>query len=507
MAKMRAMQHNSRTNSGGKTHGTLHNDRNFDTSKADNIHPERAQDNVYSTCYPGEDLTFEQVELKFYTEHFSQQLSQTNEAYLRNGHPERCKDMEAWKAIKRNAPEETVLQVGTMEDHITREQLRACYQDYAAWLESWNADHGHPFTVLTTALHADEVGAPHIHTRRVWHYEEKNGVLRIGQEKALEAAGVPLPHPDEAPSKRNNRKMTFDAMTREKWLDVLREHSLDIERIAVPDGRHNRDKEAMIRDKYSEMILESGKAQERLEAAHVALTAAEAERASIGSEVEKLNQAAVEASQKLSEVTTATQEAEQELGRVNATLDAVRPSEPLPEGKKTITGQIKLPKNDFDTLVKAASVARAAKSDADQLRSENERLSKENDSLRKQIPSSLQRFLDEAKLNHLEERMASLENAIYRVVASLWRQLVEPFRQQRPTVWLFKQVQPYWTRDQKLLFQGARETVDLGRDLAGGEHKLLDKILEQLRYPREQREAAQEQIRPQFRERDFYRGR
>lgn len=262
MAKMRSMQHNSRANSQGRTHGTKHNDRNFDVNLADNIDQEKSKDNVYWHLYQDSDpeLSFDAAELKFYADAFGTQLQETNDAYLKNRHPERCKTMPEWKMSRRNAPEETTMQIGKMEEHVDAKILMDCFQDYNARLEAWNDAHGRPFTQLTYALHVDEA-VPHIQSRRVWHYEDAKGQLRVGQEKALAAAGVELPDPKKPEGKKNNRKMTFDAMAREMWLDVLQEHGLDIERDPIPDGKHNREKETMIRDKYQDMIAET----ERLE--------------------------------------------------------------------------------------------------------------------------------------------------------------------------------------------------------------------------------------------------
>lgn len=253
---MRTMQHNSRANAGGRVHGTKHNDRNFDVEKADNIDIERSAGNVYWNVYNDPTMTFEQAELRFYEEMFGEQLRRTNEKYLQNGHPERCRTMAEWKMAKRNAPEETVMQIGKMEAHVDADTLMACHHEYDRRLNAWNEEHGKPFTTLTFALHVDEA-VPHIQTRRVWHYTTDDGVMKIGQEKALAAAGVELPFPELPEGRKNNRKAAFDKMCRGMWLDILHEHGLDIEREAVPDGKHNRDKEKMIRDKYEALLEES----------------------------------------------------------------------------------------------------------------------------------------------------------------------------------------------------------------------------------------------------------
>ncbi len=259
MGKMRTMTHNSRTNAAGRVHGTKHNDRNFDVNAADNIDPERVHLNEYQNCYDDSSVKFSDVELRFYEEHFREQLEKINANYIKNRHPERVKTMEQFKASKQYCPEETTYQIGKMEKHVDHEKLKAVYEDYRKRLEAWNEEHGKPFTILTSALHVDEDGAPHYQDRRVWHYyDQESGFFKIGQEKALEAAGIDLPDPDKKMGRRNNRKMTFDKMARGMWLDCCHEHGLDVERVALPDGKkHNLDKEDMIREKYQAILDEN----------------------------------------------------------------------------------------------------------------------------------------------------------------------------------------------------------------------------------------------------------
>lgn len=251
---MRATRHN------GRGYSAKHNDRDFDVKEAPHIDPDKAELNYLWNCYSDPTLTFEQVELKYYNETFGHQLEATNQKYIEQYHPERVKSMETWMKSNRHCPEESIMQIGNMEDKVDRQVFIECSNDFSERLEQWNVEHGKPFTTLTKAIHADEAGAVHDHTRRVWHYEAADG-LRIGQEKALMAAGVELPDDKKPEGRNNNRKMTFDAMCRDLWLDVLRDHGLEIEREPVPDGKHNMTKEEMIREKYKTMIEKTEIAQ------------------------------------------------------------------------------------------------------------------------------------------------------------------------------------------------------------------------------------------------------
>lgn len=72
----------------------------------------------------------------------------------------------------------------------------------------------------------DEEGAPHIHMRRAWIYKDENGTESIAQSKALQAAGIPLPHPDKPAGRHNNRKQVFSAMERQALYEICRGYGL-----------------------------------------------------------------------------------------------------------------------------------------------------------------------------------------------------------------------------------------------------------------------------------------
>lgn len=283
---MRTTTHHSRGKSGSrKAYGTHHNDRDFDLEVAEHIDPTLTPNNkdwhLYQDVAP--ELTFTEAELRFYEDHFAEQLEEINQNYRKNRHPERCKDMAAWKSTKQNAPEESLFQIGDMHEtgqYADAETLLACYEDFLLFEAQWNQEHGNPFTVLTRSLHVDEPGCPpHIQTRKVWHYRTDTGELRVGQERALEMAGLELPHPDKKPSRYNHRKMVYDAMMREKWLDILQEHGIQVEREPLPSGRgkKSKDKEQYLRDKFKAVERELAAAKEELAAAKEDIAALETE--------------------------------------------------------------------------------------------------------------------------------------------------------------------------------------------------------------------------------------
>lgn len=272
---MRVTQHSGRKHRTGKTYSTKHNDRNF-SSEADNIDREKTSDNIvwtwcdkFETLEDGSPLhSIDEVELVFYQERYGKQLASTNEKYIKARHKERVKSMDAWRKQVKHAPEEVITQIGRMNDHPDLDLFTKCFQEYLDELEKWNKSHGDVMHILDWSLHQDEIGAPHTHIRRVWdYYNSETKQFELGQEKALEAAGVPLPHPDKAPGRFNNRKMTFDAEMRIVWQNICKEHGLEIETIPLPKNEVGMSLDQKIRQNEEERRqkeIEAEKKQEEL---------------------------------------------------------------------------------------------------------------------------------------------------------------------------------------------------------------------------------------------------
>lgn len=255
---MRATQHSGRYNKKGKGFSPRHNDRYFNLELSDHIDVTRINDNIYYNLYDGTynesmkdgKLSFDAAEKRFYTEVFYDQWQHTQQTYRNNRHASRCKSFEDW--CSKNAPEEVILQIGDTDESVSKEDFKACVVEYNKHLKAWSEAHGEPFKILSIGIHNDEA-VPHAHLRRVW-VADKNGLKTVGQNKALIQAGVELPNPDKPEGRYNNRKQTFDAEMRAKWLDICEAHGFKVEREALPDGKHNRTKEQLIRDKYTEML-------------------------------------------------------------------------------------------------------------------------------------------------------------------------------------------------------------------------------------------------------------
>lgn len=218
---MRMTIHNGRAGKNG-TYSPKHNDRNFDISSAEHIDPERMPGNVYWN-WTGENVSFEDAEKKFYEEHCREYLDAVNRRHREQRHPERVRDMDTYRTARQTCPEETLFMIGNRDEHLPPKTLRAICEKLKDWEESTVSG----LKVLDMALHVDEEGAPHIHIRRAWIYRDENNVESIAQSKALQAAGIPLPHPDKPAGRHNNRKQTFSAMERQALYEICREYGIE----------------------------------------------------------------------------------------------------------------------------------------------------------------------------------------------------------------------------------------------------------------------------------------
>ena len=215
---LKLTRHNGRAGTHG-TYNPKHNDRSFNLANGEHIDPERAKGNIYWDCFHGfrsaldpqdpDDLaaTFSDVERQFYETHYTAFVESQNERNAKIRHTERNRSIPDLLSSRKTCPEETIYQLGTLDEHASAEDLLNIVTEFIDEFKSKFGDHVH---VLDWALHLDE-STPHIHERHVFDCENKYGEVAPQQEKALEALGFELPDPNKPLSRRNNRKITFDA--------------------------------------------------------------------------------------------------------------------------------------------------------------------------------------------------------------------------------------------------------------------------------------------------------
>ena len=258
---LKLTRHNGRAGAHG-TYNPKHNDRSFNLSNSEHIDPERAKGNIYWDCFHGfrsaldpqdpDDLgaTFSDVEWQFYESRYSNFVESQNERNAKIRHTERNRSIPDLLSSRKTCPEETIYQLGTLDEHASAEDLLNIVTEFIEEFKAKFGDHVH---VLDWALHLDE-STPHIHERHVFDCENKYGEVAPQQEKALEALGFELPDPDKPLNRRNNRKIAFDAACRKMLFEIAKRHGLELEEEAEYGNRKYLEKQDFILAKQKEQL-------------------------------------------------------------------------------------------------------------------------------------------------------------------------------------------------------------------------------------------------------------
>ena len=258
---MKLTRHNGRSGKNG-VYNPKHNDRRFDIANNEHIDEDRANQNVYWDCYQGfhfpkdqeqEDrivYSFEQIERAFYSERYDDFCEGQHERNRKTGHSNRDRTTEDLRLDKKTCPEESLIQIGTMEKSVSPAVLA---EIAAEFFEEFDRRFGEHIHILDWSLHLDEA-TPHINERHVFDCENRYGEIAPQQEKALEVLGFDLPNPDQKPGKLNNRKMTFDAACRAILFDICEKHGLHLDHEPEYGGRKYLEKQDYILMKQKEKI-------------------------------------------------------------------------------------------------------------------------------------------------------------------------------------------------------------------------------------------------------------
>ena len=276
---MKMTRHNGRSGKHG-AYNPKHNDRRFDIANSEHIDQDRAKQNVYWDCYQGfhfpmdqeqEDkivYSFEQIERVYYLEHYLDYCEAQHERNRQTGHSGRDRSPEDLLKDKKTCPEESLIQIGTMEQSVPPDVLAKVAMEFFDEFDHRFGEHIH---ILDWSLHLDE-STPHIHERHVFDCENRYGEIAPQQEKALEALGFDLPNPDQKPGKLNNRKMTFDAACRAMLFDICKKHGLHLDQEPEYGGRKYLEKQDYILMKQKEKIADQDRTIESKEAELTAIT-------------------------------------------------------------------------------------------------------------------------------------------------------------------------------------------------------------------------------------------
>lgn len=254
MGKFRLSSRMSRKDAGP----AKHNSRTDFIEQPKHIDPTKENNNWYWTCIDGEvqKADFQEMELNYYKARFGKALEKQNNKHKKNRQYKRCKEIKDIYNSKTYKPEEVILQVGDMNNSITKDELLKIYKDFY----NWHIAQFPEVTFLNAALHDDEMGAPHVHIRRVWESQDDDGTVKICQSDVLKKHNIERPDTSKKEGRYNNPKMTYTKQVREKLLQICIDNGIDIEmEIVDSDAKH------LHPDEYKKMKIAQSKLKDTIE--------------------------------------------------------------------------------------------------------------------------------------------------------------------------------------------------------------------------------------------------
>lgn len=226
---MKITNRNGKKDAGGK-----HNDRQFDLDSAPHINKDKVKDNKYFTYTGDYTKTLYETEMEFYETYFSDHIkaqNARNDSYKKSS---RNKTVEDYYSSYRTRLEDKILQVGDKNDHISGEELWECALDYAQKFNDLFGDH---CKIVDMALHVDEA-TPHVHIRRAWIAQDKDGYDCISQQMALDQMGFTRPDPHSPQGKYNNPVMVFTKTDAALFENVCIEHGIEFDKSRPVNREH-----------------------------------------------------------------------------------------------------------------------------------------------------------------------------------------------------------------------------------------------------------------------------
>jgi len=162
----------------------------------------------------------EEAEKKLYDKIFTKELELHNQKSRKKGNYGRIMTMDEWMKTERHSPIENTFKVGSRNGFIQASDLWDCYMQFVDWR---NKRFGNNLILISAAMYVGKSKTPEIIERYVLYWRDSRGIMYTEHKKSLEQAGMDLPYPEQPEGRTNYRKKAFDAMCREKWLDIVEE--------------------------------------------------------------------------------------------------------------------------------------------------------------------------------------------------------------------------------------------------------------------------------------------
>lgn len=395
-----------------------HNDRNFDLDKADHIDQDKQGLNsnvIWSTDSSDQRYTFEEWERKYYEDHYSESLTATNERYIAQRHPEKCRTMEDW--MKTYKPTEAIIQLGNAEEQIDHQYLIKSAMETITELKEKYPQ----FVPLDLAIHRDET-TPHIHLRFVIEGHDKSGHLKPLKTQGLKEMGIECPDMSKPEGRHNNPLMTFTAEARKILYKKIEELGLDLDKTPHLNQQHKE----TLQFKKDELAADIESLERERSAAEVSF---KAERERMEHELDEIRLDYDFQAHEL-EVQFQNEQANLEAQYAEKKKAVLQRQSELVEREKSIEGrELKLDElkeleqksfwssEDKQNILKTAKLSEKYHQRNKTLKAENEELSKDVERMKPHYEDydrvkAQVRHRDETKIPKLEKEIESLKTAL-----------------------------------------------------------------------------------------------
>ena len=394
---MRANKHYARKGKNG-IFSAKHNDRNYDYGEDEHIIKERTNDNLNWHWYMdepgGADMTFEQAEQRYYEEYLSAGLNARNERYRKQRHPERCKTIDEYRVSAQGCVEEEICTIGNMKESVPDDLLKKIVMEQVQWEQRMFPN----VVVLDISFHTDEAGVNHFHNRRVWVAHDDEGNLIVGQAKALAEMGIGPPDPSKKYGRHNNAKMTYTKLCREHFLQVCKEHGLEIETEPQEASKSGLSQLEYKRQQEEQRLAE---AREQRKQEQEATQHMRQQQKTLSDDVERL----LDTKYSLQAEGAVLGAKNAEMRKAKDNLEPYLKAKQYKPAEKSFVGKVILDINDYNRLSRQAQFVEESQNALNKLR-ESERIIKQRDSIIATARATANRILTEAQkiLTEIKER-------------------------------------------------------------------------------------------------------
>ena len=154
-----------------------------------------------------------------------QGLETQNEKYRKRRQYGYIRSIDDLMKSEKTQVREMILQIGNKNNHPDKEVLLQCIYQFN---EEFNRRYGTNAHILNIAIHNDETTS-HAHIRFVCDYIDKDGMKKIGIDRALKKLGIKPPKENAKADRYNNALQTFTEQIRFIWNTIIKRNGIELD--------------------------------------------------------------------------------------------------------------------------------------------------------------------------------------------------------------------------------------------------------------------------------------